>query len=341
MALPDFEIVRVVARCDFQRAGAEFHRHVGVVDHGNRPLEHRHQTGRADQMPVALVVGVYSHGGVAQDRLRPSSRHRDETHPGAIVQVGARDRVLEVVERGVFFPVLHLQIADRGLQAGRPVDQVLAAVDQPHAVEPHKRLAHRAAEPLVQGEAHAIPIARPAQAAELAHDVATVLILPGPSAAEELLAADVLAADALLREHLLHLELRGDAGVIVPGHPQRRVTAHALVADHQILQRDEHGVTQVQLAGDVGRRDRDHERLGVRPGDLRFEEAGLLPPFINPPLGRGRIVGFGHIECRHGCFLLYFHTLGVPAYCVLRADGYAVMREPMANRRINQCVNDC
>ena len=254
------------------------------MDHRDRPLEHRHETGRADQMAKTLVIGMHRHRGVAQDRLRPHRRHRDVAFARPIGEISAGDGVLEVVHGGVFFFVLHLQIADRGLQAGRPVHEILAAVDQPHAVEAHERLAHGAAEPVVEREAHAIPVARRAQAAELAHDVAAVLLFPLPGAAQKFLAAQVLTAGAFAHQHLLHLELRGDARVVVARHPQRRVAAHALVADHQVFQRDEHRVAQVQLAGEVGRRDADHERLGVRAGDLRLEEAGFLPPVVDPAL---------------------------------------------------------
>ena len=117
VALPDLEVVRVVAGRDLQRARAELHVHVGVVDHRDRPLEDGHQAGRADQVAIALVVGMHGHGGVAQDRLRPRRGHRDVALARPILQVRARDRVLEVVEGGVLLGVLHLQVADRGLQA--------------------------------------------------------------------------------------------------------------------------------------------------------------------------------------------------------------------------------
>ncbi len=38
--------------------------------------------------------------------------------------------------------IVHLEVGDRGLQVGRPVDHVAAAVDQPLLIQPHKRLPH-------------------------------------------------------------------------------------------------------------------------------------------------------------------------------------------------------
>ena len=100
---------------------------------------------------------------------------------------------------------------------------------------------------------------------------------------------DCLAAGAFLAQHALHLQLGGDAGVVAAGHPQRGPPLHAVVADHQVLHGHEDGVAQVQLAGHVGRRHGDDERLGVRRGDLRLE----VPDFPTsrrglPPRPAGR-----------------------------------------------------
>ncbi len=76
--LADLVVGRVVAGRDLERAGAELPIDVGVMDHRDRAVEDRHQAGLADQMPVALVVRVHGHGGVAQDGLRARRRHRDE-----------------------------------------------------------------------------------------------------------------------------------------------------------------------------------------------------------------------------------------------------------------------
>jgi hypothetical protein len=64
-------------------------------------------------------------------------------------------------------------------------------------------------------------------------------------------------ADALLLELARHHHLRGDAGVIGAGLPQRVIALHAPPADQHVLQRVVERMTQMQAAGDVGRRDDD------------------------------------------------------------------------------------
>jgi len=240
-------------------------------------------------MPVAVVVRVHGHRRVAQDRLRARRCHRDAA---ATLQ-----RVVEVVQVPLLFFALHFQVADGCLQARRPVDQALPAIDQPLLPQRHECFAHRARKPLVQREALAIPIAACPQSPQLLDNPPAVLALPLPRAAQKLLAAHFLAAAALLAQHVLDLKLRGNARVVGAGHPQRRPPAHPLVADHQVFQADEHGVAVVQRAGHVGRRNADHERLGVRM-HLRFEPAVLFPPAVEPRLGLGEIERLGHF-CGH------------------------------------------
>jgi len=273
MSLADCKVIGIVAGRDFQRTGAKRHIHVGVVDDRNGAFEHGHEACAADQVTVTLVVRMHGYGGVAQDGLGTRGCHRDVTLAWTVLEIRACNGVFEVVECGVLFAVLHLQVADGRLQAGRPVDEVLPAVDQPHAIEAHECFAHCATQPIVHREPDAIPVARRAEPAELTHDVTTVLLLPLPGAAEEFLPAKVLPPDTLSGKHLFDLELRGNSCMVVPWNPQRCVAPHALVADHQVLQRHEHRVAKVQLTRDVGWRNRDHERLRVRSGDFRLEEA--------------------------------------------------------------------
>ena len=83
------------------------------------------------------------------------------------------------------------------------------------------------------------------------------------------------------------------------GNPERGIALHAVVTDHQVLDADEHGVSDMQLAGHVRRRDGDDERLDVRV-EVRFvgvvvwlEVAASLPHFINARFGGFEVVGLG------------------------------------------------
>src|SRR5690606_20090411 len=131
--------------------------------------------------------------------------------------------------------------------------------------------------PLVEREAAALPVAGGAHHLHLLDDAVAVLLLPGPDAAEELLAAEIVAALALgLAEIPLHDHLRGDAGVIGPRQPERVESAHPLPAREHVLQGHEDRVAHVQLTGDVRRRDDDAERR-LLALVLGAEEPPLLP----------------------------------------------------------------
>ena len=94
---------------------------------------------------------------------------------------------------------------------------------------------------------------------------------------------------------LLDLELGGDASVIAAGEPQGAQAPHARMARHQVFHGDEHGVAQVQLAGDVGRRHRDHEGRPCRV-PARLEIALRLPPGVALGLDGFEVVGLGEFE---------------------------------------------
>ena len=83
MALADLEIVEVVGRRDLDRAGAFLGVGIFVGDDRDAPADQRQDHVLADQMLVALVVGMHGDGGVAEHGLGPGGGDDDEA--------GARD----------------------------------------------------------------------------------------------------------------------------------------------------------------------------------------------------------------------------------------------------------
>ena len=70
VALADLEVVEVVSRRDLHHPGAEFAVDVVVGDHRDLPAEQRQNHALADQVGVALVLGVDRHRGITEHRLR-------------------------------------------------------------------------------------------------------------------------------------------------------------------------------------------------------------------------------------------------------------------------------
>ena len=88
----------------------------------------------------------------------------------------------------------------------------------------------------------------------------------------------------LLGEQPLDHHLRGDAGVVGAGLPERIAALHAPPADQRVLDGEGQRMTHVQAARDVRRRDHDGERRGARaPGRRRTP-----PPAPSPHRGGAR-----------------------------------------------------
>ena len=278
VALADHEVVEVVGRGDLDGARAFLGVRIFVGDDRDRAVHDRQAHGAADQRLVALVRRMHGNGGVAQHGLRPGGGDHDLA--GAVLQ-----RIGEVPVEAIDLAGLDLQVGDGGLEVRVPVHQPLVAVDQLLLVQGDEDLADGGRQALVEGEAFAAPIAGGAQALQLVDDRAARLGLPLPDLGDERLAAHVAAAlVAGLGQLALHDHLGGDAGVVGAGQPQGRLATHALEADQHVLQGVVQRVPNVQRTGDVGRRDDDGERLGVRVVDRR-EAAAFLPGFVEARFG--------------------------------------------------------
>jgi hypothetical protein len=114
---------------------------------------------------------------------------------------------------------------------------------------------------------------------------------------DEVLAAQVVAAQAGFLQLALHDDLRGDAGVVRPRHPQRVVAPHAVVAGQRVHDRLVERVAHVQRARHVGRRQLDAER-GPGGVERRREVAGTGPARAPARLDGSGFEGLG--EFGHG-----------------------------------------
>ena len=290
VALPDVEVDGVVAGRDLQRAGPRLDAHRLVGDDRHRPVRGRHEHVAAEQVLVALVLGVHGDAGVGRDRLRP--RGGDDQVLAGLLVVVVQHRIPEVPERAGLVIVLDLEVGERGAAVHAPVDDALAAVDEAVLVEVHERLAHGALPRLVHRERLALPVGRGPQPAVLLGDARARAPDEVPHALEERLAADVVPRDALGGQLALDERVDGDGGVVDAGQPERVVAEHAVPAHQRVLDGDGERVADVQLTGEVGRR-HDH---GERPlAALRAEGAGLLPRVVDALLHLRGVVGGRHL----------------------------------------------
>ena len=181
----------------------------------------------------------------------------------------------------LFFPGLDLKIGDCGLEHGIPVDQALAAVDQPLVIETDEDFSHRLGQPFVHGEALARPVHGTAHAPHLPRDIATGLGFPVPDLVDKGFAAQVVARDSFGGEAAFDHHLRRDARVIRARLPQGVVAAHPVVARQRIHDGVLEGMPHVQAARNIRRRNDNAVGIavGVEPG---IEIAGVLPGLVPP-----------------------------------------------------------
>ena len=199
--------------------------------------------------------------------------------------------------------VFGLVVRDGGGAVGAPVDDALAAVDQTVVVPVAEDLAHGLRVVLVHGKALVIEVDGAAHALDLLDDDAAVLVGPIPASVDKLVATDLQAADALALELLVDLGLRGDTGVVGAEHPARGLAAHAGHADDGVLDGVVGGVTHVELAGHVGRRNGD--------GAVAHALAALIVAAVEPLLQDRRLVGRRIVVLGH-----FFHiSLPCPSAC--------------------------
>ena len=213
VAAADLEVVEVVRRRDLDRARAFLGVRILVGDDRDRPLGDRQDHVLADEGLVAVVVGVNGNGGVAEHGFGPGRRDGDE------LSVHPFDRVLEVPQLADGLALLDLQIRNRRLELGVPVDQPLVAVDQVLLVELDEHLEHRLRQALVHGETLARPVAGRAEALQLVEDQSAGLFFPRPHAIDESLAAELAPRRTRAFQLALDDHLGRDAGMIGAGLP--------------------------------------------------------------------------------------------------------------------------
>ena len=282
--LTHFVVIEIVRGRDFDATAAEFRIDISVADDGYVALRERQTHAPADQMTVAFVVRMHRDGGIAQHGLRSGGCDHE-------VAFAVEQRIAQMPQAARFLLGDHFQIRQSGLEHRIPVHQPLAAIDQAFAVKPYERLGHRPRELRIHGELVSLPIDRSAQPAQLACDQPARGVLPLPDSFDERVAPKIGAALSGGVQLPFDHHLRGNAGMIHAGLPQRVETHHAPMTNERIHDGVLECMSHVQSAGDVRRRYDD--RIGGS-GAARREMSGCFPVRINARFDVGGREGFVH-----------------------------------------------
>ena len=286
-------VVEIMGRGDLHAPGTELRVHVFVGNDRDFAIGQGQADRLADDVPVALVLGVHGNRAVAEQRLGPGGGHR---HVAIAVRIGVAD----VPHVPVFLFRDDFQVGYGGVQHGIPVDQALAAVDEPLVVEANEHGPDGFGETLVHGEPLARPVQRRAHAFQLAADRLPGMLLPLPDFLDELFAPETVARLAQGIQLALHDHLRGDPGMVRAGLPERVEARHAVIPGQAVHQGVVEGVPHVQGAGDVGRGDHDAIRGTAVPA--RCKIVAVLPVPVPRLLDACRLVGFFHGRFSHAGF---------------------------------------
>ncbi len=298
MPAAELVVVEVVRRRDLHGTGAELALDRWIREDRQPATAERQDRLAPDEVAVPVVVGMHRDRGVPEDRLGASGRDAD---PPVRVRrpILAREVVADRPQRPGLLAVDVLEIADRRPAAWAPVDEGLAAIDEPGVPQPLEGDAHGTRAEVVHREAQPRPVeARPEATVLLADDVAR-LVHELPHPLEVALAAKRGAALALLGDDPVEDELRGDAGVVDAREPQRVVAAHAVVSDEGVLDGRRQGVAEVERAGHVRRRLDDDEPIRARRRlGRRGEGAAVHPALVDGGLDQGGVVARGELASR-------------------------------------------
>ena len=272
-------VVGVVGRGDLNEAGAKVGVDMPILKDRDLAVDDRQHDGLTHEGGLLGILRGDGDARVAEHGL--GARGGDDDVVLAVDRLG--QRVAQVPQVALLVLILGLVVRDGGGAVGAPVDDALAAIDQAVVVPVAEDLAHGLGIVLVHGEALVVEVDGAAHALDLFDDDAAVLVGPIPAGVDKLVASNLQAANALALELLVDLGLRSDTGMVGAEHPARGLAAHAGHTNDGILDGVVGGVTHVELAGHVGRRNGD--------GAVAHALATLVVAAVEPLLQDRRLVG--------------------------------------------------
>ena len=155
--LANLEIVKVMTRGNFHRAGTQLRIGMFVGNDRNAPSGNWQDNLLADNAFITIVAGMYRNRHIGQHRFRACGCDLDIVL-SVIQRHAIGERIFEMPETAFGIDCLDLQIANRRFQRRVPVDQPFVAVDQTVIIEIDKNLQHGLIHAFVHGEAFVGPV---------------------------------------------------------------------------------------------------------------------------------------------------------------------------------------
>jgi len=207
---------------------------------------------------------MHRYGRISEHGLGPCCRDNHVVLAHFFIRrVFADHRVFDVVESALHIFMSGFFVRKRGLASRAPINDVMAAINQPALVKRDKGLADGLGTTFIHRKPFTRPITRSAEPAKLARDGIAMFMLPFPNFFKEFFTAEIPTCFLFLGEFFLNDVLRCDPRVIDARHPKRVPALHAVPAHKNILHRIVQRVAHVEDTRHVRRRDHDNIRLAA------------------------------------------------------------------------------
>ena len=160
--------------CDFHGTRPKFWVRIHIRNNRDQTTRQRQAYHFPNNRGVALILWVHRNGAVTQHGFRPRGGNgniiplflKDDIAVliffDIVVSFAAFERIFKVPEMTIFFDILDLEIRNRRLEMGVPIDQSFVAVNQASFIHIDKGLgdgvSHLPAFTTPQGKAGARPI---------------------------------------------------------------------------------------------------------------------------------------------------------------------------------------
>mmetsp|Transcript_2784 Transcript_2784/g.7488 ORF Transcript_2784/g.7488 Transcript_2784/m.7488 type:complete len:241 (-) Transcript_2784:28-750(-) len=232
---------------DFQCTGTEFHVDVFISDdRDSSTVSHWDNGLLANQVLITFIVWVYAYSSIPHDSLGSSCGN------GKKFTVSALHHVPEKVKLPFFFGVFYFQVTHCCLQEWRPVDHVLATINQTLVVQSNKGFRNGFGQIVVHGESFASPIGRGSQRSKLASNVTTLFRFVFPYAIQKFFTTDFFSRSTFSNQLLFNLQLRRNTRMIRTWQPQDRPSSHPMESGQNILQGNEDGMPHMKPSCYIG-----------------------------------------------------------------------------------------
>ena len=266
VSLADFPVVRVVGRCDFQKACGKprlFIVTVGIRQHNvlisnnrDNPTHNWKANFFTNKIFGTFVRRIHRNSSVAKHCLRAGSCDSNVFNLPASGVNRLDKRISQIPEMPLHQLVLDFIVGQYRLGGGVPVDQSFSPINQPVFKEFEKCSANGFCTYFIHCKACSLPVTGAAHRFQLADNAGLIFILPGLNTSNKLLTLEVGSPLSLFREDSLFDNcLCSDTGVVGTGHPEGVVILHSAETNQDVLQCIIQCVAKMQRRGNIRRRD--------------------------------------------------------------------------------------